>query len=255
MDDLDAAHVEDVQKFFNRYYCPANAVLVIVGDIEPKEAMKMVQQYFGNIPAGQKSTFPTWDEKFNKGEQRKVVNSPKANVPAVFDSYLIPGHMHADTPAIELLSTILTDGETSRLYQRLVKDEEAAVAVFGFVDGHLGPGQLRIIAAANGGVDIATCEKLIDEEIGKIVTSGVTKEELDRAKMKTRSTFVNQRQTDMNKAEEIHHYIRFHKDHSEIYTDLDNFMSVTPEDIQRVAKTYLNSANRTVVVAQPPKQS
>ena len=255
MDDLDAAHVEDVQKFFNRYYCPANAVLVIVGDIEPKETMKMVQQYFGNIPAGQKSTFPTWDEKFNKGEQKKEVKSPKANVPAVFDTYLIPGHMHADTPAIELLSTILSDGETSRLYQRLVKDEEAAVAVFGFVDARLGPGELRVIAAANGGVDINKCQSLIDEEIGKIVASGVTKEELDRAKMKTRSAFVNQRETDMNKAEELHHYIRFHKDLAEINTDLDSFMSVTPEDIQRVAKTYLGSANRTVVIAMPPKQS
>jgi len=163
MDDLNAAHVDDVQKFFNRYYCPANAVLVIVGDIEPKETMKMVQKYFGNIPAGQKSTFPTWDEKFNKGERTKEVPSPKANVAAVFDTYLIPGHMNADTPAIELLSTILTDGETSRLYQRLVKDEEAAVAVFGFVDARLGPGELRVIAASNAGVDIATCEKLIDE--------------------------------------------------------------------------------------------
>lgn len=255
MDDLNAAHVDDVQKFFNRYYCPANAVLVIVGDIEPKETMKMVEKYFGNIPAGQKSTFPTWDEKFNKGERTKEVPSPKANVAAVFDTYLIPGHMNADTPAIELLSTILTDGETSRLYQRLVKDEEAAVAVFGFVDARLGPGELRVIAASNAGVDIATCEKLIDEEVNKIVASGVTKEELDRAKMKTRSTFIHQRETVMDKAEEIHHYIRFHKDLAEINTDIDTFMSVTPDDIQRVAKTYLGTANRTVVVAQPPKSS
>jgi predicted Zn-dependent peptidase len=255
MDDLDAAHVDDVQKFFNRYYCPANAVLVIVGDIEPKEAMKMVQQYFGNIPSGQKSTFPTWDEKFNKGERTKEVASPKANVAAVFDTYMVPGHMHADTPAIELLSSILAEGETSRLYQRLVKDEQAAVAVFGFIDGRIGAGEFKLIAAANAGVDIKTCEKLIDEEIDKIVAKGVTKEELDRAKMKVRSTFISQRETDMAKAEEIHHYIRFHKDLSEINTDLDSFMSVTPEDIQRVAKTYLGTANRTVVVAQPPKNS
>lgn len=255
MDDLDAAHVEDVQKFFNRYYCPANAVLVIVGDIAPKEALKMATQYFGDIPSGQKSTFPTWEEKFDKGERTKVVDSPKANVPALFATYLIPGHMHADTPAIELLSTILSDGETSRLYQRLVKDEEAAVAVFGFVDGRLGPGELRVIAAANAGVDIATCQKLMDEEINKVITKGVTKEELDRAKMKIRSNFVTQRQTVMAKAEEIHHYIRYHKDLSEINTDLDSYLSVTPEDIQRVAKTYLGTANRTLVIAQPPKSS
>jgi predicted Zn-dependent peptidase len=255
MDDLNAARVDDVQKFFNRYYCPANAVLVIVGDIDPKEALKLVEQYFGNIPSGQKSTFPTWDEKFNKGERRKVVDSPKANVPALFATYQIPGHMHADTPALELLNMILIDGEASRLHQRLVKDEEAAFGAFGFVDGRLGPGQFRLIVASNAGVDITTCEKLMDEEVDKVIANGITKEELERAKTKVRSRFISQRETVMNKAEEIHHYIRFHKDLSEINTDLDHFMAVTPEDIQRVAKTYLGAANRTLVVAQPPKSS
>ncbi len=255
MDDLGAAHVDDVQKFFNRYYCPANAVLVIVGDIEPKKTMEMVKKYFGNVPAGQKSTFPTWDEKFNKGERRKMVDSPKANVPALFATYQIPGHIHADTPAIELLNSILVDGETSRLHQRLVKQEEAAFGAFGFIDTRLGPGQFRVIVASNAGVDIATCEKLMDEEINKIIASGVTKEELDRAKTKVKSNFISQKETVMAKAEEIHHYIRFHKDLSEINTDLETFMSVTPEDIQRVAKTYLGTVNRTLVVAQPPKSS
>jgi predicted Zn-dependent peptidase len=255
MDDLNAAQVEDVQRFFNRYYCPANAVLVIVGDFEPKKAMEMVKEYFGGIPAGQKSTFPTWEEKFNKGERRKVVDSPKANVPALFATYLIPGHMHTDTPALEMLASVLAEGETSRLHQRLVKDEEAAFAVFGFVDGRMGPGQFRLIAASNGGVDIAECERLMDEEIERIKTGGVTKEELEKVKTKFKSGFINQRLTVMQKAEEIHHYIRFHKDLAEINTDLDASLAVTAEDIQRVAKLYLNKENRTVVVAQPPKSS
>jgi predicted Zn-dependent peptidase len=255
MDDLDAAHVDDVQKFFNRYYCPANAVLVIVGDIEAKKAFEMAKQYFGDIPAGQKSTFPTWDEKFSKGERRKVVDSPKANVPALFATYQIPGHMHADVPALELLNSILCDGETSRLHVRLVKDEEAAFGAFGFVDGRLGPGQFRLIVASNAGVDIGTCETLMDEEIEKVKTGGITKEELEKVKTKFKSNFINQRQTVMQKAEEIHHYIRFHKDLAEINTDLDAFMAVTVEDMQRVAKQYLGKDNRTLVVAQPPKSS
>jgi predicted Zn-dependent peptidase len=255
MDDLNAAHVDDVQKFFNRYYCPANAVLVIVGDIDPKKTMEMVKQYFGDIPAGQRSTFPTWDEKFNKGERRKIVDAPKANVPALFATYLIPGHMHADTPALELLNSILADGETSRLHVRLVKDEEAAFGAFGFVDGRLGPGLFRLIVASNAGIDIGTCETLMDEEIEKIKAEGITKEELDKAKTKFKASFINQRQTVMQKAEEIHHYIRFHKDLAEINTDLDAFMAVTADDIQRVAKQYLGKENRTLVVAQPPKSS
>jgi zinc protease len=255
MDDLNNAHVDDVQKFFNRYYCPANAVLVIVGDIEPKKTMEMVQKYFGNIPSGQKSTFPTWDEKFNKGERRKTVDAPKANVPAIFATYQIPSHLHADTPALEMLNMILADGEASRLHQKLVKEEEKAFVAFGFVDGRLGPGQFRLIVASNAGVDISECEKLMDAEIEKVIATGVTKEELDRAKTKIKSRFISQKETVMGKAEELHHYIRFHKELSEINSDLDNFMAVTPQDIQRVAKTYLPAANRTLVVAAPPKSS
>ena len=255
MDDLDAAKVTDVQAFFNRYYCPANAVLVIVGDIEPKKAMDMVTQYFGKIPAGKTSTFPTWNEPFNKGERRKVVDSPKANVPALFATYQIPGHKNADTPALELLNSLLVEGESSRLHVRLVKDEEAAFGVFGFVDGRKGPGQFRIIVASNAGVEIGTCEKLMDEELEKIKANGITPAELEKVKTQFKSSFIEQRQTCMNKAEEIHHYIWFHDDLAEINTDIDAFMKVTVDDIKRVANQYLRTDNRTMVVAAPPKNS
>lgn len=255
MDDLDAAKVEDVQAFFNRYYCPANAVLVLVGDIEPKKAMEMVKQYFGAIPAGQRATFPTWNEAFNKGERRKVVDSPKANVPALFATYQIPPHAHADTPALEMLNSLLCDGESSRLHKRLVKDEEAAFGAFGFVDGRVGASEFRLIVASNAGVDIGVCEKLMDEEIEKIKNEGISAEELQKAKTKFKTDFISGRQTVMGKAESIHHYIRFHNDLSTINTDLDRYLSVTSQDIQRVAKQYLRSDNRTMVTAAPPKNS
>jgi predicted Zn-dependent peptidase len=255
MDDLDAAKVEDVQAFFNRFYCPANAVLVIVGDIEPKKAMELAKQYFGAIPAGRSSAFPTWDEPFNKGERRKLVDSPKANVPALFATYQIPSHAHADTPALEMLNTLLADGESSRLHKRLVKDEEAAFGCFGFVDGRMGPSEFRLIVASNAGVDIGTCEKLMDEEIAKIQNEGITAEELQKAKTKLKTEFVSSRETVMGKAESIHHYIWLHNDLSVINTDLDRYLAVTVQDIQRVAKQYLRSDNRTMVTAAPPKNS
>ncbi len=255
MKDLDDAKVTDVKAFFDKYYCPANAVLVVVGDIDPKKTMEMVEQYFGKIPAGTESTFPTWNEPFDKGERREVVDSPKANVPALFATYLIPPHTSEDTPALELLHNVLSDGESSRLHQRLVKDEEAAFGVFGFIDGRKGPGLFRIIVAANAGVDIGTCEKLMDEEIAKVQKDPISPEELEKAKTKFKSDFIMGRQTCMNKAEEIHHYIRFHDNLSEINTDLDKYMAVTAQDIQRVANKYLRTDNRTMVIAQPPKNS
>jgi predicted Zn-dependent peptidase len=255
MDDLDAAQVPDVQAFFDRYYCPANAVLVVVGDIDPKKTLDMAKQYFGNIPAGDKAVFPKWDEPFNKGERRKVVDSPKANVPALFATYQIPGHLDTDTPALELLNSLLIGGESSRLHERLVKDEEAAFGVFGFVDGRIGPGLFRIIVASNAGVEIEKCEKLMDEELEKIKSAGITADELDKVKTQFKSDFIGQRQTVMNKAEEIHHYIWFHNDLAVINTELDTYMKVTVDDIKRVANKYLRSDNRTMVVAAPPKSS
>jgi predicted Zn-dependent peptidase len=255
MADLDAAHVSDVQEFFNRYYCPSNAVLVVVGDIDPKKTMALVEEYFGVIPPGKASMFPIWNEPFNKGERRKDVDSPKANVPALFATYQAPPHKDPDSAALELLNSLLCDGESSRLHERLVKDEEAAFAVFGFVDGRIGPSQFRIIAASNAGVEISVCETLMDEEITKIQTNGITSEELEKVRTQFKSNFITSRQTNMSKAEQIHHYIWLHGDLALINSDLDRYLAVTAADIQRVAKKYLRPENRTMVIAAPPQNS
>ncbi|MDH3197787.1 MAG: insulinase family protein [Candidatus Krumholzibacteria bacterium] len=252
MDDLNAAEVGDVQAFFDRYYCPSNAVLVVVGDINLKKTMEMVEEYFGDIPAGSPSTFPQWDEPMSKGERREVVDSPKANVPASFVSYQIPLHDHADTPALELLADLLTDGESSRLHKRLVKDEEAAFGVWGYVEGRLGPSRVMLIVAANAGREIAECESLMFEELERVKQEGLGADELEKLKTNFKTEFVGSRQTVMRKAEELQHYVRFHPDIAEVNSDLEAFMAVTAADIQRVANTYLRENNRTVVVAMPP---
>jgi len=252
MVDLDAAVAGDVQRFFDKYYCPANAVVTIVGDIEPKKAMKMVEEYFGDIPAGEPAARPAYADKPFKGERREDVDSPKANVPALFVSYMIPPHDHADTPALSLLNSLLVEGESSRMHKRLVKDEEAAFAVFGFVDGRLGPGLFRLIAASNAGVDIAECERMMYEEIDRVANEGITAAEMEKLKISFKSDYVSNRQTVINKAEELHHYLLFHGDPGVINTELDDYMAVTMEDIQRVAKKYLTKNNRTVVTAVPP---
>ncbi len=252
MDDLDAAVVEDVQDFFDRYYCPKNAVLVIVGDIEPKKAKKMVEEYFGDIAPGSAATFPEWDEPMHAGERRQIVDAPKANVPATFIGWKIPPHIHEDTPALSLLNSLLIDGESSRLHKRLVKDEEAAFGVFGFMDSRMNVGLFRVIVAANAGVDVSDCATMLFEEIERVRNDGITPEEMTKLKVSFKSNFISGRQTVLSKAESLHHYIRFHGDVAAINLDLDLYLSVTAEDIQRVANKYLTEDNRTVVTAMPP---
>ncbi len=254
MVDLDAAEVTDVQDFFDEYYQPKNAVLVIVGDIDQKKAMKMVEEYFGDIPGGNAIPKLTGEEPINKGERRQIVDSPKANVPAVFIGYVTPPHIDSDTPALQLLNSILVDGESSRMHKRLVKDEEAAFGVFGFHDSRMGPSLFRLIGASNAGVDIGVVESLMQEEIEKVQTVGVTEEELNKVKIQWKKNFITGRQTCMQKAEALQHYAFFHDDLAEINTDIDRFMEVTTEDIKRVANEYLKVENRTVVVAAPPSQ-
>jgi len=252
MVDLDAAEVQDVQDFFDKYYCPANAVLVIVGDIDQKKALEMVKEYFGDIPSGTASEVPQWDEPMFKGERRQVIDSPKANVPAAFMSYMVPPHAQADQPALSLLNNLFVDGESSRLHKRLVKDEEAAFGVFGWNDGRLNNGLFRIIVAANAGVDVGSCESMIYEEIEKVQNEGISEQELTKLKISFRSGFVSGRQTVINKAEALHHYTLYHGDTSYINKDLDAYMAVTADDIQRVAKKYLVRNNATVITAVPP---
>jgi len=184
-----------------------------------------------------------------------VIDDANANVPAVFMTFIAPPHSDPDTPAIELLGMIMTDGESSRMYQRLVKEEAAAVVVFGGVDSRKGPSLFRFIALSNVGVDIEVVEELILEEIEDLKANGIEASELDKAKIQFRSGIIEGRLTVLNKAEELQHYAYFHDNLSEINTALDQVMAVTPEDIMRVANKYLMAPNRTVVIANPVSES
>jgi predicted Zn-dependent peptidase len=251
MVDLDAAEVEDAQRFFEKFYSPNNAVLVVVGDIDRKKTKKMIEMYFGEIPRGPDIPPISGVEPPHTAERRMTIEDKNANVPAVFINYMIPPRNHGDGPALDLLGNILTDGESSRLHIRLVKEEQVAVVVFGGADGRKGPGVFKFIAAANVGQDIRDCERLMYEELERLKRDGISNEELEKAKIQFKSGFIMGRETVMNKAEAIQSQIFYHGDLSDLNTELDKYMAVTREDIQRVANEYFNAENRTVVIANP----
>jgi predicted Zn-dependent peptidase len=254
MVDLDAAEAEDVQKFFNLYYAPNNAVLTIVGDIDMGKTRKMVEKYFGDIPRGAEVPKVTGEEPPHTAERRMTIDDKNANVPAIFIAFSTPPHLHADTPALSMLGKILTDGESSRIHKRLVKDEEAALVVFGGADSRKGPSLFRFISVSNVGVEITACEGLIYEEIDKLKAEGITDDELAKAKVQFKSDFIRGRQTVLNKAEALQHYAFFHNEMEDINTDLDRYLNVTKEDVVAVAKKYFTAENRTAVIANPVKQ-
>jgi len=253
MADLNAATADDVLEFYKRYYVPNNAALVISGDVTVEQARELVEEYFGGIPRGpameQLPEIPATPR--SDGERRVVLEDDLANTPLYLAAFNIPPHGDPDSYALQLLSSIFSQGESSRLNQRLVRDEKAALTVISQLDSRVGPGSFFMGALPNQGVEIERIEALINEEVDKLQNEGVQAKELQKAKNQLRANQIEGRQTVFSKSMELQHYRLYHGDAAEINTDLDRYMAVTIDDIRRVARTYLVPNNRTVVIAVP----
>ncbi len=189
MEDLDAAKLEDVKEWFKTYYGPANAVLVIAGDIDAKTARAKVEHYFGDIPPGPPvARQGQWIAK-RTGSQRGLMQDrvPQARIYKVWN---VPQWGSADADLLDLVSDVLSSGKSSRLYKRLVFDEQIATDASAYLDLREIGGLFVIQASARPGVDIAKVEKAVDQELARFLAKGPTAAELERAKVQTRAGFI-----------------------------------------------------------------
>ncbi len=253
MDDLNAARLPDVQAFFDTYYAPNNATLVVVGDFRPAELRRLVNAYFAGVPshAAPEQMRCTW--RVAPGGGRREVRDAQANLDAAMRFYRVPEHRHADTPAIELLNLILGQGESSRLNVAVVRREKAAVGTGSFLSpsgSRNGPGVLAVFGIVNQGIPVERMDSVIGVQLDSIRTNGVTAEELTKAKNILRAGFIDNRETTLGKAEELHHYRWFHDSIDEINTDLDRLLAVTAADVKRAASTYFDPANVVLVIVR-----
>ena len=255
IDDLNAAQLADVQAFFDTYYAPNNATLVVVGDFRPLELRRLVNQYFSEIPRHPNPAPVSCNAHLSPGIVRRQVTDAHANLPAVVRIYRVPSHEDGDTPALELLNVILGQGESSRLNVAVVRRERAALGtqvVMNPFDSRRGPGVLLVLAIANQGVDPLKLDTLVAGQLDSLRAAPVTDEELTKAKNTFRANFIHTRETTLGKAEELHHYDMFHRSLAEINDDLERSLAVTAADIRRAAAKYLDPANAVVVVVTPP---
>ncbi|HEX2780209.1 MAG TPA: pitrilysin family protein, partial [Gemmatimonadaceae bacterium] len=245
MADLNAATTDDVRQFFKLYYAPNNATLVVTGDFEPAEAKRLIAQYFGDIPRGQPTPAVACEAKFNAGARRDQVRDPKATLPAVVKYYTIPAYDSPDYPALQLLGTIIGDGESSRLNRTLAREQKVALATQSFVNlfgPRRGPGAFVFLAIANNGVAIDTVESRLDAQISQLA-NGVTDEELTKAKNVWRADAIQERQRMMSLAQAIQRANLFLGDPAKLDADFDRYAAVTADDLKRVAQTYLRPEN------------
>jgi len=251
MDDLNAASVKDVSEFFKTYYAPNNAVLTLVGDFKASEVLAKIEKYFGNIPAQAPPPSPDMTEPKQTAERRKTVEDPLAQIPRIDMAWKIPQGNTPDWYALYVLGEILSTGQSSRFYQTLVREKQVAVQEGAGPFERRGPSLFIVDLLVVPGKDLKEVEKLVYDELDRVKNQLVTDSELQKIKMEVKRGKVEQLEGTLYRAQALGENAVFYNDPNVINTGNDRLLSVTKEQIQKVARTYLTDANRTVLITVP----
>lgn len=246
MSDLQTISREDARAYFEKHYVPQNMTIAIVGDIEPQETIAMLETYFGRIPRGEEPAPIETVEPVVKAERMVKLTDP--GQPWYLVGYPIPAVTHPDYQALQALSTILSDGRSSRLYKRLVTDDKIAffTGAFPGFPGDKYPSQMifyATTAAGHGNDEVASA---IDIEVARIKTELISEAELDRAKIKLRAGLVRQLESSSGLALQLADVHTKTGDWRNLFHNIDAIQELTAEDLQRVANQYFDNQRRTV---------
>ena len=247
MEDLDAATIDDVREFFRIYYAPNNAVLSVVGDFDGAEARGMIDKYFGSIPS---QPLPPPVDVFEPEAvaiPQETFYDPLAPAPAFVLGWKVPARRTTDFYALSLAGTLLFEGDSSRLYQKLVKGDESVVSIEGGVDERRGPSALYIFALPKPGEDVEVIRRQIFDEIRHIAADGPTDDEMEKLRNSLSNDAVRGRQSTMYRAQRLAEFALYDSDPRLVDSELDHYLNVTAADIKRAAELYLHSTNRVVL--------
>jgi len=256
----DAEHIksstdEDVKNFYETFYVPNNAVLTIAGDIEKDEAKKMVEKYFAGIPRG-KHDIPRPEKNIEPVKQEEIRDTVYDNIqlPAIIQAYHTPAMGTEDYYAVDMLSTLLSQGQSSRLHKSLVDQKELAMQVALFPMPLEHPGVALMFALPNMGVDAKKLEKEMDAEVERVRNNLISDKELEKLKNQFESQIVKQNTSISSRANNLARYYTYFEDTDMINGELDKYLAVTKEDIKRVANKYFREDNRVVLYYLPESQ-
>ena len=247
MDHLNAAEDAEFTEFYETFYVPNNAVLSIAGDFNRKDLKKMIEAYFGPVPKGTNDIpRPTIEEPYKVTEVRDTIWGDD-QLPLVLMAYPIPAEGTPDYYAVDLLNTALSGGQSSRLNRAVVDDQELAVFCGAFSFGLEDPGQTIAYAVANIGTDPSAVEGAMVAEIDRVKSEGISAAELDKLKNQVESGFVQSNSTMRGIAESLANYHMYFGDANLINNEIDRYMAVTAEDIQKAANDYYSHDRRVVL--------
>ncbi len=255
MEDLDAATIDDVQEFFRIYYAPNNAVLTVVGDFDNAEARALVDKYFSNIPAQPVPPRVDVSEPEAVTIREETFNDLLAPAPAFVLGWKIPERRTPDFYALSLAGTLLFEGDSSRLYQKLVKGDESVVSIEGGIDERRGPSALYIFALPKPGEEVSKIRAQIFDEIKRIAADGPSLEEMEKLLNSLCNDSVRGRQSTMYRAQRLAEFALYDSNPHLVDSELDEYLKVTAEDIKRAVTRYVDVENRVVLDIIPAAAS
>jgi len=248
--DIEGWKVEDLKAYYEQYYAPNNAVMLIAGSVDPDEIFRLADKYLAGLEAQAAPPPVTTREPPQLGERRlRIVR--EAQTPLIAMAWHASAAPDRQSRVMEVLLSILGSGDSSRLHQRLVEKEQAAVQVGTSLDQGFDPGLAWIYAIVPPGFDSAKTERLIDEEIARIAKEGPTVGELAKARNQALAGFWRGLETISGKAQALGDYEVFHGDYRKLFDAPAQYEGITADDVRQAAATVLRAGNRTVGVLEP----
>ncbi len=251
MEHLDDASVEDVQEFFRVYYAPNNAVLVLSGAFEIDTAKELVETYFGDIPSQPLPPSLDVTEPPEVAANYREWEDKLAPFPAFLIGWKIPPRRSSEFNALYLAGKLLYDGESSRLYQKLVKGEESVIQLFGFTDERRGPSSIFVGAIPKPEKDLSRIRETITHEISDLAASGPTADEMQKLHNQLINDAVRMRQSSMSRAQQIAEFTLYDDNPALINHELEELLEITPKAIRAAVDKFINTENRALLDVVP----
>ena len=251
MNDLNAATIDDVRDFYKTYYVPENATLMIVGDFENETAISLVNQYFARVPKAAQPVPRDIPQEPTHAKEKRVNLEQPWPLPAVVVAYHVPYNGHPDSYPMFVMSKTLSDGQTSRIYRKLVYETGLALTAFGSSSFLEQPGIFYAVALVNPGKSADEVEKALIAEFEKLKAEGISERELQRAKNQFARDYILSRLSIKEKASQLGHAEVIQKDMASADGEFDTFLKVSTEDARRVARQYFKPEGRLVMRINP----
>ena len=251
MKDLEAASVQDVRDFFQTYYVPSNATAVLVGDFDAKEALALVTQYLGRVPKSDKAVPRDIPKEPPQTRERRVTINEEWPLPAVVVAHHVTFDGDADSYPLHIASKVLSDGQSSRIYRKLVYEKGIALAAFGGGKIIEDPNLFFAVAIVQPGHTTEEATNALIAELDKLRNEPISANELQQAKNQFARDYILGRESNQSKAEMLGHAAVIHDDIKTADGEFDIFQNLTVADVQRVARTYFTPESRLVLTIMP----